>query len=203
MAREIVVYQQLPNGEYTEKETLVEEPLPPWCVPPLLEHAEEIDRTLKYFWARLEGAHVGADFAGGCDLVLGVLLTLWAGNKFVQPCGKCGETAYVVRAIGMPLSGSNTWWGVCPRCDREVSGHAPLWREFSSPALSMGRMHQNPIRIDPGERARYTWDDRIIGRNTPDRVVGFRHDWLPLSVILHQLLGEDSRYAGRLVENRG
>ncbi|MBE7558004.1 hypothetical protein HS125_03260 [bacterium] len=198
MTRRILLSNLITQPDPNRSFTRLEQWLQPWCITPLLEHAHTIMTQERYFWCRLEKARVSLAYAGDCELCLGALVTLWTQGEFLQPCPKCGGAAYVVGVGGSPLSGNNSWGGLCPRCDAAVSGSAKPFAPLFQRAWNVGVRHPNPVMIEKGERARFSWKHGLVGKSTPDRILGYRHPYLPLPVILCELLESDPRHAERL-----
>jgi len=75
-----------------------------------LESLQRVDAAMN---ARVLGAAYAGAFIGAGAISLGALLRAWWHGAWTLPCDCCGQTAYVYKASGSPLSGANSVHGFC------------------------------------------------------------------------------------------
>jgi hypothetical protein len=75
-----------------------------------LESLQRVDAAMN---ARVLGAAYAGAFIGAGAVSMGALLRAWWHGAWTLPCDCCGQTTYVYKASGSPLSGANTVYGFC------------------------------------------------------------------------------------------
>ena len=89
----------------------------------ILEHTDDILSCSEYFFCLPSFAFCSWPYVSGDGpLWLGYLLLGWQHRILIGGCPKCGDGVLVTAFGGSPLSGSNSWGGICPICKRKRSG---------------------------------------------------------------------------------
>lgn len=98
----------------------------------ILEQAEEILRYRDLFFCAPDIAWCSWPYFGGDGpLSFGFLISGWYDGILLEPCPDCGKTVLVYCFGGSPLSGSNSWTGVCVVCREEKSARDSVHKPFA------------------------------------------------------------------------
>ena len=91
----------------------------------------------KLFYCKIEDGNIGALPAGVFVLPLGVLIKLWESGDFLAKCPDCGNTVYIISAVGSMGSGSNQYKAFCPKCSKKVIGRKKSMILLMKPSLDL------------------------------------------------------------------
>ena len=103
----------------------------------------------EYFFCDIPFASCSWPYVGGDGpLCLGYLLLGWKDGLLVEPCPGCGGKCLVTSFGGSPLSGSNSWSGICSNTKKKYSKnpsiHKPFYKKLG---LIVDLRKQYPQRI--------------------------------------------------------
>lgn len=85
----------------------------------------------EYFFCHIPFASCSWPYVGGDGpLCLGYLLLGWSDGLLVEPCPSCGGECLVTSFGGSPLSGSNSWSGICSNCKKKYSKNPSIHKPF-------------------------------------------------------------------------
>jgi len=135
------------------------------------ENAKMIIEDAKLFYCKFHFAMVGNYIMGVRYLPVGVLLLLWEEESMTDYCLECGNKIYIIGAGGSPLSGTNSYWGYCPCCKKEVRGSYKPFHALWRPAIKMLRGYRNITVIERRKTQYFSWKHGIIGEETPDKII--------------------------------
>lgn len=82
----------------------------------ILENANRIISTPKYFHIRHRWSYFGDTTMGSKNIQLGVLVLLWKEKKWISACKECNNETYMYRVGGVSLSGGHQYHAACPNC---------------------------------------------------------------------------------------
>lgn len=157
----------------------------------ILNNSEKILKNDKYFYCQLKLAFIGGTLTGVGLLPLGVLLLLWQKKEFIDTCGKCGGTVYLLGAAGSSLSDCHKHWGICSQCADFSRQHRAL-RLYPSNYYELLRKYENVEIIHRGKRKRFDWGKGIAGEDEPDTIMKHRVVGVTLTELIEYLNGNDS-----------
>lgn len=153
----------------------------------LLENAEKIINTPEYFFCPLRTAFLSLAYINGGMMPLGALLLLWKEEKLIETCPDCSGKVYLFSAGGSPLSGSNSWGGICPACDRIRYGRSAHFSDIWLPMLESIKKYPNVDIIEKGERPKFSWSQGIVGKETPDVIIKPKVEGIPFEELIRVL----------------
>jgi hypothetical protein len=98
-------------------------------------NSQKILDTAEYFFCDLPFAWCSWPYVGGDGpLCLGFLLLGWQDGIFIEPRAGCHSECLVLSFGGSPLSGSNSWSGICAECKMKKgnrdSVHKPFYKKL-------------------------------------------------------------------------
>ena len=89
----------------------------------LRSRKEDILRSGDYYFVELSFAYASWPYIpGDGPLYLGMLLIGWDMGALVDHCAECGSKVLIYRISGSPLSGSNSYSGICTGTIKDVIG---------------------------------------------------------------------------------
>ncbi len=158
-------------------------------LPLLLEKADVIINTPRYFFCTFDSAFIPLMFIHGGMIPLGILSLLWQQGKLKAICEFCGGEVYIYGLGGSPLSGSHSARGCCKDCARYnkvIVDHFPdLWK----PLIEAIQAYPNEEIIEKGERPIFSWSQGLVGNTTPDKVSKAKVEAVSLAEIIKDLQG--------------
>ena len=147
--------------------------------------------------------------SGDGPLYLGYLLLGWRDQRLTEPC-PCGGQTLLLRFSGSPLSGRQSWVGVCRRCRTIQSGGNPAQRPFGTRFQLVRTLRSRyPAEIGIWEEFdghEFTWGGsglqparrkRLIRQPTADPVT---FDQLLLELLNHRMRSSNPPRVARLNE---
>ncbi len=137
----------------------------------ILEQADTILETPEKFHCLLHAAHFGLTTGPNWQIPLGVLLLLWQDGKLITTCLHCAGKTHIVGAWGSPLSGANTFTGICINCKEIVSGGLADFSCVWQPLLNMRTKYRNYQKKLRRRTRVFSWKEGVSGVETPEVVL--------------------------------
>ncbi len=140
-------------------------------MPLLLENRDVISSKPEFFFCDIEGSALSLAYIGGGSLTLGMLVTLWSEDQFIETCPDCSGKVYLVHAGGSPLTGNNSWGGVCPVCQKVQHGCSESFPDIWQKAYNIIKMNKNEPIIKKGDKPIFSWSKGVIPAKNPENVL--------------------------------
>ena len=155
----------------------------------ILKNFSIILENERYFFCEIGTAFLSIPYIGpGGQIPLGVLVLLSQKGDIIKKCPDCGGKAYILGAGGSPLSGTHSWWGICPKCGKTKSQRGGSG--FSSifmPINEMLKKYPNKSIIKKGKRQYFTWKDGLTGEATPDIIIKEKIQGADIKTLIKEL----------------
>jgi hypothetical protein len=92
----------------------------------LLENTDKILEFEKYSGIPIESMGMRGKIS------LGALLCSWKENLLRLPCTNCKSSLYIFRGVGSPMTGGNSFGGICSNCNKLILTHVfkMRWTDF-------------------------------------------------------------------------
>ncbi len=119
----------------------------------LRANEQKILETAEYFFCELPFAWCSWPYVGGDGpLCLGFLLLGWKDGVLIEPRQGCHGECLVLSFGGSPLSGSNSWSGICAQCKMKKSNRDTVHKPFSKKVIFVCDLRKRyPQRIKKWE----------------------------------------------------
>ena len=108
----------------------------------ILKNRAVIYEEKRLFFCPTSCAYIGSTIFDIAYLSLGVLLKLWESSDFMEECPDCGNTAYIINAVGSLCSGSNQYKAICSKCKKDYIGMKESLNQFFEPARELHKKYR-------------------------------------------------------------
>jgi hypothetical protein len=137
----------------------------------ILEQADTILETPEKFHCLLHAAHLGLVTGPSWQIPLGVLLLLWKDGKLITICPHCAGNTHILGAGGSPLSGANTFTGICVNCREIVTGRLADFSNVWHPLLNMRAKYRNYQKVLRRRTRVFSWKAGLVGEENLEIVI--------------------------------
>lgn len=116
----------------------------------------------EYFFCDIPFASCSWPYVGGDGpLSLGYLLLSWRDGLLVEPCPGCRGECLVTSFAGSPLSGSNSWSGICSNSKKKYSKnpsiHKPFYKKLGFMVDLRKQYPQRVTRLEEYDTEQFTF----------------------------------------------
>jgi hypothetical protein len=153
----------------------------------ILDKAQVIIDTPRYFFCTFDSAFISVMFVHGGMIPLGVLSLLWQKGNLRAACRHCGGEVYIYGTGGSPLSGSHSAWGCCLACGKYNRVQVEHFSEIWAPLAEAIRDNPNEAVIEKGKRPKFSWSKGLEGETTPDKVIKAKVEAVTLAQLIKEL----------------
>lgn len=107
------------------------------------KHDKDILECADYFFCPLPFASCSWPYVGGDGpLCLGYLMLGWEDGILLEQCEHCGSDCLITSFAGSPLSGSNSWSGICGTCKLKQSSKRSKHERFSDKVIFVNALRK-------------------------------------------------------------
>ena len=169
---QIIVYEELPLPEESEREVFKNRQLLCDNLELILANADKIIYTPAYYQIRHGWSYIGSNWIGSRHIPLGVLLQLWQKDLWLGECPHCSGKAYIFQAGGSILSGRYRYDAVCPAC-REIVANSCNTGLYAliKPAFELYNTTIQKRKILRTKGSRFSWSKGVVGEQVPDQTL--------------------------------
>ncbi len=140
----------------------------------LLQYRKTILNCGDYFFCHLPFAAASFPYLqGDGPLVLGHLVFGWEQNILIEQCPACERKVLITSFAGSPLSGSNSWTGLCLSCRQKQSDkHSSAFRQWVDLILKLRQTFPAKVeQIEEYQGEEFTWGGSGLAPASKKRIV--------------------------------
>jgi hypothetical protein len=157
----------------------------------ILDNQQKILETASYFFCQPCFAMCSWPYVNGDGVLsLGYLLLGWRSGNLVEVCSNCsGGKVLITSFAGSPLSGRNSWTGICYSCCQKQGGeHSSAFRQWVDFILKLRQTFPATVeQIEEYQGQEFTWGGNGLKPVTKRRIVSKP---VAKSVVLELLIAE-------------